>query len=214
MHDNYYEDEDELDIKALFIFVLRKWRILLSFMIVGCIFGCFFSVYKIYQSRPEAVLTRLNSLDKQEINEFEIKQYNDFKNLYDDYLKYEDKSLIMKLDPNSVYTATSSHSFTSSVQDAEIISDYYLNILNRGDNVQKIINETGINYSIENIKEIVFITDKDNLVTDNNQLIINNNMANDQFGHGRVIVNVFDSNSDNISKLMVYWMKILQLFRI
>ena len=119
MYENYYEYEDELDIKALFVFVLRKWHILLSFMIVGCIFGCFFSVYKIYQSRPEAVLTRLNSLDKQEINEFEIKQYNDFKNLYDDYLKYEDKSLIMKLDPNSVYTATSSHSFTSSVSDID-----------------------------------------------------------------------------------------------
>ena len=214
MHDNYYEYEDELDIKALFIFVLRKWRTLFICMIVGCILGCFFSVYKMYQSRPEAVLAKLNSLDKQDINEFEIRQYKDFKNLYDDSLKYEDKSLIMKLDPNAVYTATLSYSFTSSVQDAEIISDYYLNILNRGDNVQKIINETGINYSIENIKEIVFITDKDNLVTDNNQLIINNNMANDQFGHGKVIVNVFDSNSDNVSKLMVYWMKILQLFRI
>lgn len=110
---NVYEDEDEVDIKALIIAVLRKWRVLITAaLLFAILFGGFKGLTGFLKLQDsEYVQEQTNAVNEAK------EQYETQKEMYETQLKnlesevrtlndYREKSLYMNIDPYNEYRET------------------------------------------------------------------------------------------------------------
>ena len=108
-----YEDEDEIELKALIIAVLRKWRILfVTAILFAVLLGGFKGLTGFLKLQdPEYVQEQTNAVNEEKA------QYETMKELYESQLKnlesevrtlndYREKSLYMNIDPYNEYRET------------------------------------------------------------------------------------------------------------
>lgn len=118
-----YEYEEEIDLKRLLIYVLRKWRIMIAAAVVlGLLLGGAKAVKgfidlqdpeKVEESIKEAELERQNyDTAKAQL----INQMAEYNRQIDDYQKYQDNSLYMRLDPYAVYKESITYVVTTDYQ--------------------------------------------------------------------------------------------------
>ncbi|MBR1471081.1 MAG: hypothetical protein IJ600_05510 [Lachnospiraceae bacterium] len=128
---DYNREEREIDLIDAFYHILKKWRVILCWMIIGLLIA---SAIGYIRSASNANATTpgtkesINAAEKKltdaktnmsarEITETElaVESYLSYRSLYDSLLDYNENALIMKLDFRSVPTLTSSY----------LIDDYY-----------------------------------------------------------------------------------------
>ena len=110
---NVYEDEDEIDLKALIIAVLRKWRILfVTAILFAVLLGGFKGLTGFLKLQdPEYVQEQTNAVNEEKA------QYETQKEMYETQLRnleaevrtlndYREKSLYMNIDPYNEYRET------------------------------------------------------------------------------------------------------------
>ena len=192
MNENYYEDE--IDLKDLLLFVLKKWRVILIGLLVGIILGAIFSLVKMNEGTPAAALRELNKLGSSDINVNNIRTYANYKRLYEESLEYEDNSILFNLDANNVFTAYLSYSFTSSAKDEDTIKEYYLGFLSRDNNLNRIKERSSKDYSLNNIKDLISINSTDEVSLSNNTSIFISNKS--EYGFGKIIISIMDKDEE------------------
>lgn len=118
-----YEYEEEIDLKQLMVYVFRKWRtIIVAAIVLGLLLGGLKATKgfidlqdpeKVEESIKEAELEQQNydTAKAQLINQ--IAEYN---RQIDDYQKYQDNSLYMKIDPYAVYKESITYVVTTDYQ--------------------------------------------------------------------------------------------------
>ena len=109
--------------------------------------------------------------------------------MYEEMLGYDENSMLFNLDSNNVYSANLSYSFTSAAKDEEIIKEYYLGLLSRDDNIKKILEHSGTDYSLNDIEDLILISSPEeiNAKSEGTNISISNN-KNYGFGTIRIII--------------------------
>ena len=152
MNNTYYE----IDIKELFFFLLGKYKVILSSLLIGCLIGCCISFSSINDHTPENILKTLEK-EKEKIDEEEVKQYANIVKLYNSRKEYENSSAIINLNANNVYKGTLSYGITSKENDVDEIIEYFKSTLDRDNGWEELCRYTDNEYSIKNLKELITI---------------------------------------------------------
>ena len=118
-----YEYEEEINLKQLLVYVLRKWRSMLAAaVILGLLLGGvkmakgfldFQDPEKVEESVKEAELAQENYDTARSQLTNQMAEYN---RQIDDYRKYQENSLYMKIDPYAVYKESVTYVVTTDYQ--------------------------------------------------------------------------------------------------
>lgn len=118
-----YEYEEEINLKQLMVFVLRKWRTMIAAAVVlGLLLGGvkaakgFIDLQdpeKVEESAKESELAQQNYDTAKAQLTNQMAEYN---RQIDDYQKYQDNSLYMKIDPYAVYKESITYVVTTDYQ--------------------------------------------------------------------------------------------------
>ena len=150
---NYYE-EDIVDIKDLIKYILSKWRHILIGLLIGLLLGSIFSFYKASKTNVQDRVTKMeNNIDQ--VNIANINKYVDTQKIYEDSIKYNQESILMKLDSGNVYISRPTYSCVTNEDGLKNIKKY-LNSHQIDDDLWK---EFLNKYSINNVEYVVELLD-------------------------------------------------------
>lgn len=170
MGNDYRNNEVEIDLVEMFFYVLKKWKVIVIWGIIGLILGCGFSYYKMVQMDPanlDAYFAKLEEKGADVINEDNITIYRDYKALYDGLLEYGKKSVVLNMNPNEVYSASANYYYScEDIKSAESFFNSYLNT----EAYEVLVEASGLECDTNDIKEMVEFwfskTTESNLIVD------------------------------------------------
>ena len=164
---NNYEDDMEIDLVDLLFYLLKKWRSLIVTVMIGAILGAGLYVVKNQQQQAEQAAQEAELLKNDEDEAFDEKDYNiskdtkvnmdiayQYRQLYNKQLEYNQKSIIMQLDPNEVYAGVLEY-YISAENNTELISELYQSILNDDDVLEELKDASGLKCETPYIKELI-----------------------------------------------------------
>ena len=146
---NYTESEKTLDLKQLLFFILKRWKKILLFLIIGALLGCGLAVVR---GKPSPA-----DMDTSSLNMERIIQYAHYQELYQQQLESEKTSVLLQMNPNEVYSAYSKFYVTMPSQQAELVRQKYSALLSDVDFLKELIEVSGLNCDERAIKELVSI---------------------------------------------------------
>ena len=170
MGNDYRNDEVEINFVDMFFYVLKKWKVIVIWGIIGLILGCGFSYYKMVQMDPanlDAYFAKLEEKDADAINEDNITIYRDYKALYDGLLEYGKKSVVLNMNPNEVYSASANYYYScEDIKKAESFFSSYLDTAA----YEALVEASGLECETNDIKDLVSFcfskTTESNLIVD------------------------------------------------
>ena len=164
---NNYEDDMEIDLVDLMFYLLKKWRSLIVAIVIGVILGAGLYVVKNHQQQAEQAAQEAELLKNDEDEAFDEKDYNiskdtkvnmdiayQYRQLYNKQLEYNQKSIIMQLDPNAVYAGELKY-YISAGNNTGLLSVLYQNILNDEDVLEELKKASGFKCDTQYIKELL-----------------------------------------------------------
>ena len=118
-----YEYEEEIDLKQLLVYVFRKWRTMIAAAVVlGLLLGGVKAAKGFIDLQdPEKVEESIKAAELEQQNYDTAKaqltnQMAEYNRQIDDYQKYQDNSLYMKIDPYAVYKESITYVVTTDYQ--------------------------------------------------------------------------------------------------
>lgn len=183
----YYEDDMEIDLIDMMFYLLKRWRGLVIAIVLGLLLGL--GIYAVKDHQQKALqaenLAASESADKEEAFDESAYDISDdveanmelayqYRQLYRKQLEYNQKSVIMQLDPNAVYTGELKYYLTAGY-DTGLVSVLYQSILSDTDLLKELQEASGLDCDVPYIKELI-----DSGVSKENDSDINiNNLVSD-----------------------------------
>ena len=174
---NNYEDDMEIDLVDLLFYLLKKWRSLIVAIVIGAILGAGLYVVKNHQQQAEQAAQEAELLKNDEDEAFDEKNYNiskdtkvnmdiayQYRQLYNKQLEYNQKSIIMQLDPNEVYAGVLEY-YISAGNNTGLLSELYQSILNDDDILEELKDASGFKCDTPYIKELISSSSGDDKAT-------------------------------------------------
>lgn len=183
----YYEDDMEIDLIDMMFYLLKRWRGLIIAIVLGLLLGLGIYVVKDHQQKALQAesLAASESADKEEAFDESAYDISDdveanmelayqYRQLYRKQLEYNQKSVIMQLDPNAVYAGELKYYLTAGY-DTGLVSVLYQSILSDTDLLKELQAASGLDCAVPYIKELI-----DSGVSKENDSDINiNNLVSD-----------------------------------
>lgn len=141
------QDEMTIDLRQMGYFVLKKWKILLIFIIVGLLLGTGLTLLK--------GETTLESFDTTKMDNERIQQYALYNQLYLDRLKYDRGSVIIRMDPNAVYSGSLRYYITADTVSIDFIANLFRNIMYDESIFEEIKEKAKLTTDLQYIRELV-----------------------------------------------------------
>ena len=207
---NNYEDDMEIDLVDLLFYLLKKWRSLIVAIVIGAILGAGLYMVKNHQQQAEQAAQEAELLKNDEDEAFDEKDYNiskdtkanmdiayQYRQLYNKQLEYNQKSIIMQLDPNEVYAGVLEY-YISAGNNTVLLSELYQSILNEDDILEELKDASGLKCETPYIKELISSEDgNDKDVTIN----VNSNGENVE-KHSFVTYRVVSTDQKSCEKML------------
>lgn len=207
---NNYEDDMEIDLVDLLFYLLKKWRSLIVAIVIGAILGAGLYEVKHHQQQAEQAAQEAELLKNDEDEAFDEKDYNiskdtkvnmdiayQYRQLYNKQLEYNQKSIIMQLDPNEVYAGVLEY-YISAGNNTGLLSELYQNILNDDDILEELKDASGFKCETPYIKELI-----SSYVSDDNAAFINvNSNVENVEKHSFVTYRVVSTNQKSCEKML------------
>ena len=184
---NYYEDDVEIDLIDLMFHLLKKWRGLIVAIVLGAVLGMGIYAVKAHQQKKELAANAAAAEEMQEEDAFDESQYDidddvaanmelayQYRQLYRKQLEYNQKSIIMKLDPNAVYTGDLKYYLTAGY-DTGLVGVLYQSILSDKNLLTELQAASGLDCDVPYIKELI----DSGVSTENDSNININNLVSD-----------------------------------
>lgn len=207
---NNYEDDMEIDLVDLLFYLLKKWRSLIVAIVIGAILGAGLYVVKNHQQQAEQAAQEAELLKNDEDEAFDEKNYNiskdtkvnmdiayQYRQLYNKQLEYNQKSIIMQLDPNEVYAGVLEY-YISAGNNTGLLSELYQSILNDDDILEELKDASGFKCDTPYIKELISSSSGDDKATVIN---VNSNGENVE-KHSFVTYRVVSTNQKSCEKML------------
>lgn len=147
---NYAEDEKTLDLKQMFYYVLKRWKQIFLFLLIGMMLGCGFSLMT-----GQKTLDDFSADDIEKLNMEKILQYNRVQELYELQLEKNEESIVLQMDPNQVYRTHRSYYLTLPIDHVNLISERFDTILSDGAVLDELIAAGGFECEQRIVKELV-----------------------------------------------------------
>ena len=164
---NYYEDDMEIDLIDLMFYLLKRWRGLIIAIVLGLVLGLGIYLVKDQQQKAKLVAQTAAMESADETEEFDESKYDisddveanmelayQYRQLYRKQLEYNQKSIIMQLDPNAVYTGELKYYLTAGY-DTGLVSVLYQSILSDKDLLTELQEASGLDCDVPYIKELI-----------------------------------------------------------
>ena len=164
---NYYEDDVEIDLINMMFYLLKRWRGLVIAIILGLVLGLGIYLVKDHQQKAELAAQTAAVESADETEEFDESKYDisddveanmelayQYRQLYRKQLEYNQKSIIMQLDPNAVYTGELKY-YLSAGYDTGLVSVLYQSILSDKDLLTELQEASGLDCEVPYIKELI-----------------------------------------------------------
>lgn len=207
---NNYEDDMEIDLVDLLFYLLKKWRSLIVAIVIGAILGAGLYVVKNHQQQAEQAAQEAELLKNEEDEAFDEKDYNiskdtkvnmdiayQYRQLYNKQLEYNQKSIIMQLDPNAVYAGVLEYHISAG-NNTGLLGELYQNILNEDDVLEELKDASGFKCETPYIKEVV-----SSWTSDDNAAFINVNSNGENVEkHSFVTYRVVSTNQKSCEKML------------
>lgn len=207
---NNYEDDMEIDLVDLLFYLLKKWRSLIVAIVIGAILGAGLYVVKNHQQQAEQAAQEAELLKNDEDEAFDEKDYNiskdtkvnmdiayQYRQLYNKQLEYNQKSIIMQLDPNAVYAGVLEYHISAG-NNTGLLGEVYQNILNEDDVLEELKDASGFKCETPYIKEVV-----SSWTSDDNAAFINVNSNGENVEkHSFVTYRVVSTNQKSCEKML------------
>lgn len=179
---NMYEDEMEIDLIDLMFYLMRQWKTLILAILIGALVGGGIYIVKKRSYDQSAIPVKETTDVKESVEDYvvdpDVKANMElayqYRQLYWKQLEYNQKSVIMQLDPNAVYTGELKYYMTAG-DDTGLITILYQNILGDRDLLTELQEVSQLDCSPSYIQELIgcsINTEKDS------QININNVMTN------------------------------------
>lgn len=207
---NNYEDDMEIDLVDLMFYLLKKWRSLIVAIVIGVILGAGLYVVKNHQQQAEQAAQEAELLKNDEDEAFDEKDYNiskdtkvnmdiayQYRQLYNKQLEYNQKSIIMQLDPNEVYAGVLEY-YISAGNNTGLLSELYQSILNDDDILEELKDASGLKCETPYIKELISSEDGD----DKNIAINVNSNGENVEKHSFVTYKVVSTDQKSCEKML------------
>ena len=88
---NYAEEEKTIDLKELLYYVLKHWKKILLWCLLGALLGGLFSLTQKQKT--------LDDLDVASLDMEKIAQYNQYQQLFEDLTTQKENSAVLNMDP-------------------------------------------------------------------------------------------------------------------
>lgn len=175
---NMYEDEMEIDLIDLMFYLMRQWKTLIVAIVIGALVGGGIYVVKKRSYDQSAMPVQETEEEKEALDDYvvdpDVKANMElayqYRQLYWKQLEYNQKSVIMQLDPNAVYTGELKYYMTAG-DDTGLISILYQNILGNRDLLTELQEVSQLDCSPSYIQELISCsvnTEKDSQININN----------------------------------------------
>lgn len=175
---NMYEDEMEIDLIDLMFYLMRQWKTLIVAIVIGALVGGGIYVVKKRSYDQSAMPVQETEEEKEALDDYvvapDVKANMElayqYRQLYWKQLEYNQKSVIMQLDPNAVYTGELKYYMTAG-DDTGLISILYQNILGNRDLLTELQEVSQLDCSPSYIQELIGCsvnTEKDSQININN----------------------------------------------
>lgn len=145
------EDEQEIDLIELILYVCRRWRSLIALGLIGVVIGVGVGLYK------ANVKPKLDDFEVEELHLKEIEQYARYQALYEEQLAWEQESILLNMDPTAAYTGSVTYFLQMKEIDAPVVSRLYSSILNDNAAFERIQEAAGLDCSLRGIQQLVGI---------------------------------------------------------
>lgn len=164
MNENYYngyEDEMEIDLIDLMFDLMRHWRSLIVAIIIGAIVGG--GIYVVKKTSAEKAVVQEDDEegsklpDDYEVNpdvEANMELAYQYRQLYFRQLEYNQKSIVMQLNPNAVYSGELKY-YISAGYDTGLISILFQNILSDQNLLAELQEASQLDCEPSYIKELI-----------------------------------------------------------
>lgn len=185
---SYYDDDVEIDLIDMMFYMLKKWRGLLVAVALGAILGL--AIYAVKDHQQKEVLAQSTAETETKTDEteaFDESKYNidedvkanmelayQYRQMYRKQLEYNQKSVIMQLDPNVIYTGELKY-YLSAGYDTGLVSVLYQSILSDKDLLTELKTASGLDCDVPYMKELI----NSDISNDNNSSVNINNLLAD-----------------------------------
>lgn len=164
MNENYYngyEDEMEIDLIDLMFDLMRHWRSLIVAILIGAVLGG--GIYVVKKIAAQKAVVQIEEGEGSELPEdYEVNPDVEanmelayqYRQLYFRQLEYNQKSIVMQLNPNAVYNGELKY-YVSAGYDTGLISILYQNILSDQNLLAELQEASQLDCEPSYIKELI-----------------------------------------------------------
>ena len=151
-----HSTEKIINLRDLFFYVLKKWRWICLFLIIGLAVGCLYSYKQMRDNQPEALEAKVLALDEdKDLDMPRIRQYADYKELYQNQLDSEELSILLKMDPENVWTGEIRYFISADRENIDSVSAEYSSIMRQAENIERMIGAYGSEITERQIRDLV-----------------------------------------------------------
>lgn len=159
---NMYDDEMEIDLIDLMFYLMRQWKTLLLAVLIGALVGGGIYVVKKKSYDQASAPGQEVKEDEESLEDYEVDPDVEanmelafqYRQLYRKQLEYNQKSVVMQLDPNAVYTGELRYYITAG-DDTGLISILYQNILSDKDLLSELQEASQLDCNPSYIQELI-----------------------------------------------------------
>ena len=149
----YSEEEKTIDLKQLFFFILKKWKTILIFLIIGMVLGTGIALLK-----GQKTLDDYSEEELDDLNTELVLQYYNTQLKYDMYKELEEMSVLLQMDYENTYTGSRSFFMGMPATDVDWIRAQYNKILSDVSILQELADATGLKCDQRTVKDLVWVS--------------------------------------------------------
>ncbi len=151
MRSSLVDDDQVIDLKEIFLYVCRKWRVLIILGLIGIVVGIVVGIgVGSLQSQPNA-----KKFELEELHLKEIEQYARYQQLYEEQADWEKESVLLNMDPYATYTGEIRYYLQLKETDNAVVFQLYSTILSVNEIYENLIAASGIDCTLRAMQQLV-----------------------------------------------------------
>lgn len=210
---NGYNEEIEINLLDMFFYLLKHWRSLIVAILIGAMLGGgIYAVKKATAPEPVAVSLQNEKPEEEHIEEYQVdpdvksnmELAYQYRQLYKKQLEYNQKSVIMQLDPNAVYVGELKY-YILAGYDTGLVSVLYQNILDDKNLLQELQVASGLECDASYIKELISCSvnkENDSSININNMMEVTMEDSSDVVKNSFVVYTVVSTSEESCEKML------------
>lgn len=155
---NSYNEEPKVNLIDMMFYLLRHWRTLFVAFALGALLGIGIYIIKEPNEAEKLNIEFIEEAEGKYDLDADVKESTElaykYRQLYASQLKYNKNSIIMQMDPNSVYKGSLEY-YVSADNDTRLLGEFFQNILKDSNFLKSIKNSGGLDCDLQFVSEIL-----------------------------------------------------------